>query len=89
MFLGKILQDFTTDNTKKTGLKGIAKVFFVDYNAIDTKNILDIHRYLMKEKKIFIGLLTSTINASNHRKCVSLNNQKCMIQPTLINLHPN
>ena len=22
-------------------------------------------------------------------KCVSLSNQKCMIQPTLINLHPN
>ena len=25
----------------------------------------------------------------NHAKCVSLSNQKCMIQPTLINLHPN
>ena len=40
-------------------------------------------------KKIFIGLLTSLANASNHTKCVSLNNQQCMIQPTLINLHPN
>ena len=26
---------------------------------------------------------------SNHRKCVSLRNQKSKIQPTLINLHPN
>ena len=25
----------------------------------------------------------------NHKKCVSLSNQKCMIQPTLINLNPN
>ena len=35
---------------KKTGLKGIVKVFSVDYNAIDTSDILDIHRYLTKEK---------------------------------------
>ena len=39
--------------------------------------------------KIFIGLLTGLVNGSNHTKCVSLSNQKCMIQPTLINLHPN
>ena len=38
---------------------------------------------------MFIGLLTSIVNGSNHTKCVSLSNQKCMIQPTLINLHPN
>ena len=35
-------------------------------------------------KKIFMGLLISIVNASNHTKCVSLSNQKCMIQPTLI-----
>ena len=40
-------------------------------------------------KKIFIGLLTGLVNRSNHTKCVLLSNQKCMIQPTLINLHPN
>ena len=40
-------------------------------------------------KKIFIGLLTDLVNAPNHTKCVSLSNQKCMTQPTLINLHPN
>ena len=40
-------------------------------------------------KKIFMGLLISIIDASNHTKCVLLSNQKCMIQPTLINLHPN
>ena len=40
-------------------------------------------------KKIFIGLLTGLVNGSNHTKCVSLSNQKCMIQPTLINLHHN
>ena len=40
-------------------------------------------------KKTFIGLLTSIVNASSHKKCVSLSNQKCDIQPTLINLHPS
>ena len=40
-------------------------------------------------KKIFMGLLISILNASNHTKCVSLSRQKCEIQPTLINLHPN
>ena len=40
-------------------------------------------------KKSFIGLLTGIVSASNHAKCVSLNNRKCMIKPTLINLQPN
>ena len=38
---------------------------------------------------MFIVLLSSIVNTSNHIKCVSLSNQKCEIQPTLINLHPN
>ena len=40
-------------------------------------------------KQLFIGLLTSLIHGSNHTKCVSLSNQKSMIQLALINLHPN
>ena len=74
-------------------------MFFVDFNPIETNDILDIHKYLMKRtrykimfaliKKIFIGLLTGLVNGSNHTKCVLLSNQKCMIHPTLINLHPN
>ena len=40
-------------------------------------------------KKIFIGLLTGIVSASSHTKCVWLSNQKCMTQPTLINLHLN
>ena len=39
--------------------------------------------------KIFIGLLIGLVSASNHTKCVSLSNQKCETQSTLINLHPN
>ena len=40
-------------------------------------------------KKIFIALLTGLVNESNHTRCVSLNNQKRMTQPNLINLHLN
>ena len=39
-------------------------------------------------KIIFIGLLTSIVNASKQAKYVFLSNQKCTIQPALINLHP-
>ena len=39
--------------------------------------------------KIIIELLIGLVNGYNHTKCASLSNQKCMIQPTLINLHPN
>ena len=47
--LGNISNDFTIINMKKkAGLKGSVKFFSVD-NAIDTNDILDIHRYLMKE----------------------------------------
>ena len=46
-------------------------------------------------KKVFIallnfsGLLTSIINASDHTKYISLNNQPFMTQPILIDLNPD
>ena len=48
-------------------------------------------------KKMFIrwliglvnGLSTDLVNGSNNEKCLSLSNQKCEIQPTTTNLHPN
>ena len=79
--LGNILKDFTINNMKKTGLKGVVTFFSVDFNPIDTNNILDIHKYLMKRtwdimmfgliKKIFIGLLTGIVSASNHGSAFS------------------
>ena len=39
--------------------------------------------------KIFIGLSTNMVNASNHTKYVFISNQKYTTQPTLINLYPN
>ena len=40
-------------------------------------------------KKIFIGLLTGIVSSSNHTKRILLSSQKCMIESTVINLHPN
>ena len=44
MCLGNISKDFTINNMKKTGLKGRLKFFSVDFDPVDTNNILDIHR---------------------------------------------
>ena len=38
---------------------------------------------------MFIVLLSNIVNASDRTRWVSLSNQKCETQPTLINLHPN
>ena len=36
-------------------------------------------------KKLFIVLLSNIVDGSNHKNVC----QKCMTQPTVINLHPN
>ena len=38
---------------------------------------------------MFIVLSTNIVNWSNNTKFVSLSNHKCMIQPIVIDLHPN
>ena len=48
LFLGNVLKDFFVNNTKKTGLHGYVYNFSVDYDNIDVANILDIHKYLIK-----------------------------------------
>ena len=79
--------------------KNVVNFFSVYFNPVDTNGTLDIHKFLMKRtwyktifgliRKVFIGLLTGLVNGSNHTKCVSLSNENCMIQHTLISLHPN
>ena len=50
--LGNISKNFTAINMKKLGLSGYVCEFSVDYNNIDTSNIIDIHKYLMKKHDI-------------------------------------
>ena len=47
--LSNILKDFQINNMKKTRSKGVVNDFSVDYNVIDTNDVSDIHKYLMKE----------------------------------------
>ena len=37
----------------------------------------------------FIRTLASIVNTPGNAKCISLNTQQCMTQPTFINLYPN
>ena len=51
---GNISKDFTAINLnkkkkKKKKLNGYVYEFSVDYNIIDTSNIINIHKYLMKK----------------------------------------
>ena len=51
--LQNISKDFTANNLKKkTGINGYVYEFSVDYNVIDTSNIIDIHKYLTKKHDI-------------------------------------
>ena len=79
-------------------LNGFAYDFSVNCKTFDTRDIIDIYKNLMKKalckmfgltKKILVMLLTSLVSGSNNTKYVSLSNQKCMTQSTLLNLHPN
>ena len=47
--LGKISEDWSTDNMKKCSFTGYVYDFSVDYDAIAVDDIKDIHKYLMKK----------------------------------------
>ena len=48
---------------KRTGLKGVAKLFSVNFNPIDANDILGIHKYLTKRiwYKIMFGWIKKNI----------------------------
>ena len=50
--LGKISEDLSIDNMKKSGLNGYIYDFSVDYDAIAGDDILDIHNCLVKNNDI-------------------------------------
>ena len=50
--LGNISKDFTANNIKEAGLNRYVYEFSVDHNIIDTANIIDIHKCLMKKHDI-------------------------------------
>ena len=84
--LGSVSKDFTKDEQSEFFLYGTLYDLSADHSPIKKEDAFNIHQYLMVKnnkiigfiQKMFIGLLTSIINASNHTKCASLNNQQCM-----------
>ena len=48
--LVNVSNNFTINNMKKAGLKGVVNFFSVGFNPIDNIDMLDIHKYLMKSK---------------------------------------
>ena len=52
MCIDNISKDFTADNMNKTDLNGYVNEFHVDYESIDTSDILDIHKYLMEKLNV-------------------------------------
>ena len=46
--LSNLSKDFTISNMIKTELGRVLKFFSIDFNPIDTNNILDINKYLME-----------------------------------------
>ena len=51
--LGNLSGDFSASNMKKkTALNGCVYDFSVDYRALDTSDIINIHKYLMKKHNI-------------------------------------
>ena len=50
--LGNISKDWSVDNMKRTGFNGYVYNFSVHYDAISVDDILDVHKYLMKNNDI-------------------------------------
>ena len=45
----KYFRRFSANNMENAGLNGFVYDFSVDYRAVYTSNIIDIHKYLMKK----------------------------------------
>ena len=69
MCLGNTLKDCSVNNMIKTGLNGYVYNFSVDYNTIDTSNIIDIHKYLIKKHGIKSLDLFKNVYWNNKRMC--------------------
>ena len=86
---------------RKTGHKAYEYIFSVDCNTVDISDILEIHKCFMKRRSIveMPGFIRQTFTAlvlvllsfkgSLPTKCLSMNNQSCMIRPKLSDLNPD
>ena len=85
--LGNMSKGFKINDMKKTEIKGCIQSFSVDFNPIDTDLMIIIPNNV-SVNEMFIALLPGPVKGPNHIRCVLSSNQKCMNQPTFMNLHP-
>ena len=52
LFLGNFSKDFSVNDMKQTGLKGYVYDFSVNHDVVAVGDMLDIHKYLMKNNDI-------------------------------------
>ena len=52
LFLGNFSKDFSVNNMKQTGLNGYVYDFSVNHDVVAVGDMLDIHKYLMKNNDI-------------------------------------
>ena len=59
--LENISRDFSVDNMKKTWLNGYLYDFSVDYVAIAVDDVLNIHKYLMKQNEMMFRFIQKMV----------------------------
>lgn len=98
--MGSVSKYFTKNETSEISLNVTAYDFSVDQSPVQKEEILNIHVCLMKKNTIkwclnlclivllcFIVLLP--FSGSLDTKCISLDNELCLVRPTLIDLNSN
>ena len=94
--LGSISNGFSATESREVSLNENVYDCSADYNSIDKSHILNIQKYFMKKsnmKKIFslikrVFIILLSFSESLASKCVSLNDETCMVRLTLIDLNP-
>ena len=71
---------------KKTGFNGNVFDFSVDYDATEVDDIVDIHKYLMKNTNIELTI-SSSFASVNSLNCISMSNQECKTTPQVFNVN--
>ena len=71
---------------KKTGFNGNVFDFSVDYDATEVDDIVDIHKYLMKNTNIELTI-SSSFASVNSLSCISMSNQECKTTPQVVNVN--
>ena len=97
--LWSISNGFSANESREVSLNGNVCDFSVDYNSIDKYDMVSINKYLTNKNnmkkysallnKCLLYLLSfSESLVRNQTKCLFLNDEPCMVIPTLIDLDP-